>query len=177
MQISGRWLILGVLALSFAMAGGAWWYRYDQSRECAKFWGPEGASLLAGGSEVREYGLVPRGDVAEGSEDGKRIAGQRVTGERDLTEAPGLVHFVFALTQDSDFDWEKRPPRDVDWGRALEFRRDSKQMFILLARDWGHVGKLMTADGEPAVLACSPGLAKAIEVYFSDPAVEGEAAR
>ena len=48
MQVSGQILVLTTFAIAVALAGGAWWYNYQQSRRAAEFWGQRDAALLVG---------------------------------------------------------------------------------------------------------------------------------
>src|SRR4051812_40334878 len=36
---SGKWVILGILAVGFTAAGASWWFRYNATHHAATFWG------------------------------------------------------------------------------------------------------------------------------------------
>ena len=165
MQISGRWVILTILALALTMGGGAWWYRVDQTRRCAKFWGPAAAQALIAPEKVRLLQLGPRAP----SGDAQRVAGQSVAAERDFTAARGLIHLQYALTQDRSFDWGDAAtiPSDHLWARAIEFRRGDATLWVLLSADDALLGKLTKAEGKPRTLPC-PQLAKPLRDFLAD---------
>src|SRR5262245_10461703 len=101
MQVSGKLLILITLAIGLTMAGGAWYYNYNQSRLTAQFWGARDAALLVGGDKVELLELAdPPADGSLPTGGGDVLAGRAAMRTVDLTGKPGLVHLRYALTYD-----------------------------------------------------------------------------
>lgn len=165
--ISGRWLVATAIIVSLAMAGGGWWYRYMQIRQSIAFWGSTAGTAVLNATDVRdlEFGL-PSGTAEESAGEAIELAGRRVVSDSDLSKAPGLIHLQYALTRDGSFDWSA-PPLDwksIEWERAIEFKDDNSRVYVFIARDFGHVGRLLES-GEVKVLAC-PKLAPSLAAFF-----------
>src|SRR3954465_13911206 len=102
MQVSGRLIILVTVGFGFLMAGGAWWYRYQESQRAAAFWG-EDVGLLTTAPKVE---LLELGGGPEGSAEGEQLAGRSVAKSIDLSEKPGLIHLRWVFAEDVNFQWD-----------------------------------------------------------------------
>jgi hypothetical protein len=163
MQVSGRLLVLSTIAISVAMAVGAWLYNYSQSLQTARFWGKQDASLIVGAKTVE---LLELADVASEGDD--RIAGRNVSSRFDLSTRYGLVHLRHELTQDHNFSWDAldRDAGDDDkWVRALRFAQGERELVILFHADFGRLGRVAD-NGRVEALPC-PRLGQAIEKYLA----------
>lgn len=177
MQISGRLIIAVVLILAVALSGGAWLYQYSYSRHAAAFWGAPAARLIVKAPRLALLELAPweSGDAEESTgdepEETKRIAGQPIVSEHDLSSKPGLIHLRHVFTQDSNFDWnvKRREPASGghDWGYALRFSDGDQQLIVLLDHDFELLGKF-TADGTQIDLIPCPRLASSLVRYLTD---------
>lgn len=178
--VEGKWLVLATFAIGLAMAGGAWWYQYNQARRSAEYWGHSAASLLVGNSTVK---LVELGDPSDDGVAGRVVAGRAVVREVDLTQAKGLVHLRHSLTYDDNFDWERRElvplTADEDWAFALVFSRTGgtqangslgeRELVVLFPRDFTQMGRVVEYDRGPEVdvLPC-PRLGPVIVKYLGE---------
>jgi hypothetical protein len=190
MQVSGKILVLTTFAIGFAMAGGAWWYNYQQSRLTAAFWGPQDAVLIVGGQKVEFLELdepfdpaeepEPTADAPAGSLDDEAdapadetkelLAGRKVLRTIDITAKPGVVHLRHALTFDDNFSWgeEQSEPLigDSDWKYALRFTRGEQAAIVLFTADFTLLGRLNEQERDVAVLPC-PRLGPVFVTYLS----------
>jgi hypothetical protein len=180
MQVSGRAIIFVVLVVALAMSAGAWWSRYNESRQAAKVWGSQSARLLVNAPAVE---LIRLGD-RRGSEVGgaEIIAGREATEVRQLSGKPGLVHLRAVFTQDSNFDWASlvRPaPAEAlerPWAYALRFIEGDARLTVLLDGAFSALMKL-ERPGEPAATVDfdhAKPVGAAIRSYLTDVGVLGE---
>lgn len=178
--VEGKWLVLATFAIGLAMAGGAWWYQYNQARRSAEFWGHSAASLLVGNSTVKLVELGEAGDEPADGDDSSetRVAGWAVVREVDLTQAKGLVHLRHSLSYDDNFDWERRAleplAADGDWAFALVFSKSDgsqgdQDLVVLFPRDFTRMGRVVEFDRGPEldVLPC-PRLGPVIVKYLGE---------
>jgi hypothetical protein len=192
MQVSGKILVLTTFAIGLAMAGGAWWYNFQQSRLTAAFWGPQNAVLIVGSDKAELLELDEPFDPAEepesetaadapadNSEDEaddsademkELLAGRKVLRTVDFTTKPGAVHLRHALTYDDNFTWgeEQSEPLvgDSDWKYALRFTKGEQATFVLFTANFTRLGRLDEAKREVAVLPC-PRLGPVFVTYLS----------
>jgi len=207
MQVSGKILVLTTFAIGFAMAGGAWWYNYQQSRLTAVFWGPQNAVLIVGSDKVELLELDEPFDPAEepesepasaaaadsddeadapADETKELLAGRRVLRTVDITTKPGVIHLRHALTYDDNFNWgdEQNEPLvgDSDWKYALRFTKGEQATVVLFTANFTRLGRLDEAKREVAILPC-PRLGPVYVTYLSMkdvgalPAPAGDAAK
>lgn len=191
MQVSGKILVLGTFAIGLAMAGGAWWYNYQQSRLAAEFWGPQNAMLIVSGAKLEflelgepfdpaaepESALDATGDNVDADVDSdapanaqELLAGRGVLRTVDITAKPGAVHLRHALTYDGNFAWgeEQSEPLigDSEWKYALRFTRAEQATIALFTADFTRLGRLDEAAREVAVLPC-PRMGPVFVTYLS----------
>jgi hypothetical protein len=136
-QISGKLIIIGILAVGLVAAGASWWFRYVATHRAAQFWGPEGVRLIRDAPTVyliklataeQPHGLVGPTGVAY-----------------EISKARGLLHLRNALLEDRSFDWTnlgaKPTGKDTFLGQwELLFLDDGPkaQLNILFTADCRH---------------------------------------
>jgi hypothetical protein len=161
-------IILVTVGLGVAMAGGAWWYRWQQSRRAAAFWGEE-VGLLTNAPNV-EF-------VKFGGDGEEKIAGRPVENSIDLSQKPGLIHLRFVFAEDVNFEWDKQRRETVGdaapWAYALRFSEGDRQLVVLFPAEFDLLGKL-EGDGEHLHVVPIPRAAAAIRKYLTDIGAIGE---
>ncbi len=197
--VSGKLLVLATFVIGIALAGGAWWYNYQQSYRTAEFW-RGAAALLVSGNEVALFelgdridsGSVDTGIDASSNSGDSGPAARTVVRKFLLTDKPGLVHLRHSLTYDGNFSWDKRRkeqfgggddwPRNSkfgadDWPYALQFKRGDEELVVWFKRSFDEVGRVYDSDAGPEidVLPC-PHLGPVILDYLSQVGVILDAA-
>ncbi len=161
-QVSGRLIILLVVGIGVVMAAGAWWYRWQESRRAAAFWGDE-VGLLTNAPQVELLEL--------GSEGEENVAGRAVKSVVDLSQKRGLIHLRFVFAEDANFQWDQQRREAVNdgtaWAYALRFADGDRKLVVLFSREFDLVGKL-EADGEHVHVVPIPRAASAIRKYLMD---------
>jgi hypothetical protein len=155
-------IIFLTVGLGVVMAGAAWWYRWQESRRAAAFWGEEvGLLTNAPKVELLEFG-------GEGEE---KVAGRAVKSAVDLSEKHGLIHLRFVFAEDANFEWDQQRREAVNdgtaWAHALRFVDGERRLVVLFSRDFDVVGKL-EGDGEHVHVVPIPKAAAAIRKYLTD---------
>lgn len=113
---SGRWLVVGLLALGATAGIAAIAYQLRQTGRCLAFYGVDVARRVSEAPVVEVWRLAPTSDAGV----------LRTVARRDVSRAPGLVHLRRGLVEDANFSWppgEPSPQRlsgDV-WDVALVF--------------------------------------------------------
>ncbi len=169
MDQSGTRLVVGLAGLALIAGVGSWWTRYEASHRATQFWGKEAGPLIAqpAGLEVL---FLQQTKVNNGPQDDLLLTlGQqqpyRITGSKDLTDAPGLVHLRHALFSDSNYLWQEKPAAEsVRWHWVLRFHRDNTQVRIALSDDFSMLGKV-DSRGEVYIVSCRP-MAATLRQYF-----------
>ncbi|MCC6491988.1 MAG: hypothetical protein IT424_03095 [Pirellulales bacterium] len=174
MQISGRLVIVVTLGVALAMAGGAWLYQFQLSRQAARFWGGPAARLIVASPTVELLELADDGAATQQA--AELVAGRAVVGRQDLSSQPGLIHLRHVFTQDSNFDWRPRREEagESRWAYALRFSDGPQALVVLLSRQFDRLGKLQ-GDGRHVAVLDSSRPAGAITKYLSDLGVLQEA--
>lgn len=115
MKVSGKLVIITVLAIALAAAGASWWFRYNATRHAAGFWGGKIARL------IRDAPHITLEQITRNNEG---LITTSVT--RDVSRSPGITHLRAALLEDKSFNWpasEKAPSTPSGW--LLKFSGDS----------------------------------------------------
>jgi hypothetical protein len=145
--VSGKWVILAVVALALVGAVFSWWHRYTSTRMAARFWGPQYSSLIRGNSNVQLITVRPMSDTESHNHDPTgdfpdhyhTLGGVvRVTDRRDITQAHGLTHLRNELLMDRSFQPDELGAATADvWHSGLEFRdtADGPPLVILFSGD------------------------------------------
>jgi hypothetical protein len=195
-MIAGKWLVLGVFGVAGGLALFAFVHHYRASHRAAQFWGRADAQLLVGSAEVWALALGPPDPDEQGSTSpahsvvspaasgfagetppsGERFAGRPALRAADLSQAPGLIHFRHAFTQDDHFEWaglRTEAPQDTPWALALRFAgpREAGELVLLLTRDADAVGRWQGDERPIEVLPC-PRLSEPLRRYLAAEAPE-----
>lgn len=113
---SGRWLVVGLLALGVTAGITAIAFQLRQTGRCLAFYGPEVARSVSEAPVVEMWRLGPTDEAGV----------LHATARYDVSHAPGLVHLRRGLVEDANFSW----PQDAsaaalspagDWDVALVF--------------------------------------------------------
>jgi hypothetical protein len=162
-MIQGRIVVLGALGIAVAMSAFAWLFHYQAGHRTAAFWGPEAAQLLLDAPQAILWQLGDAQPVTDpatappepnpDSPPGTTIAHREVLQRRDFSQAPGLIHFRHALTQDANFQWDQhrvRPAELGDWSLAIQFTdpRRGQELLILLDAEAQYLGRYRPADDQ-----------------------------
>src|SRR3954453_9219936 len=101
---SGKWVILGILAVGFTAAGASWWFRYNATHHAATFWG-RNAWLIRDADRVQLLDIRPAPKNAPPQNGTLSINADNfsVVGQQDITQAHGLAHLRNALLEDQSF--------------------------------------------------------------------------
>jgi hypothetical protein len=176
-QFSGNKLILAMCALAVAAAVVGWWSRYEATHRAAEFWGPEGAHLLRGPSQVEllelDGSLMLHGVRVENATWRDDLP---MSVRHNITDAQGLSHLRSALVEDRNFDWDRslaqeaRIPPDSSgtdsrsiW--ALRFTAGGHALTVLLSGDFSRLGKLQADEQIVTWVSCRP-LMVPLATYF-----------
>lgn len=163
-QIQGKTIILVCIALALVLAGWAWTYQLLSTRKAAAFWGREGVSQLVEAQEATAWKLGPASDAPGG---GESLAGRVILWEREISDAPGLLHLRHALTQDRNFRWSESP---VDpspaWGLAIRLGRGKRALTILFDLEQAYIGQL-SPDGQIRYVDSRP-MQETLRKYFRE---------
>ncbi len=149
--VSGKWVIVGILAVALAAAGGSWLFRYTATHRTAEFWGPQAVQLIRDARIVR---LVPN--------------------ERDVSSAKGLTHLRNALLEDRSFVWPATALQDgIEWKSGLAFRdvAAGTSAVLMFSSDFQHVRN----DNTDQMLCCE-SIAEGLREMFAEFAAAGASA-
>ena len=134
MQVSGKLVILTLLAVAIPAAGASWWFRYTSTHQAAEFWGPEAARLIRDAPQVELLKLAPNMSTEAGQNEVK-LHGEiySIALRRDASAAPGLTHLRNALLLDRSYEFNVvfEPPTPHRWRWALTFREAQKSATLL----------------------------------------------
>lgn len=130
----GKYAVLGILLLAFAMAAFAWTWNFEQSLRCLDLYGGQAARLIRTAPivELLEITSQPPEDNAAATTT-LDIAGvpMTITKRIDISHAPGLLNARTALIDDASFDWTDQPVESEDSGRAVIRFSDGSQETLL----------------------------------------------
>jgi hypothetical protein len=166
-QVSGKLVIIVILAITLGAAATSWWFRYTATHRAAKFWGPEAAML------IRDARIVEL-DTIEPAIDSKRRTvvqlGIDNRGEpRSISTAHGLTHLRNALLEDRSFDWSQQfHTTSSPWRWVLMFRNDETVVLALLfTSDCKHVAPVKAIDKAVSCEPIAAGLREMFEEFSS----------
>ena len=164
---SGSKLVVVLAVLAVALGAVSWWNRYETAHRVTEFWGPENARLIVEPGEV-EASLI-KFDVRSGEttlEPLAGLSGYSVVSRADLSQAPGMAHLRFALTSDSNYNWEDQQSELVTWKWAFRFSGEGRELVVLFDEDFETLGKLSVDSDEVEIRSCQP-MAETLQQYFS----------
>lgn len=138
--VSGKWVILAILAVALAAAGGSWWFRYTATHRAVEFWGPQAARLIRDAPRVDFFSI--RNEEAGSLPATARIplkSGRTLYGydQRIISKAHGLAHLRNALLEDRSFEWPAELPSSTPPLRwALIFSRAQHEQTSVSESSW-----------------------------------------
>ena len=129
----GKIVVGSILLVALAMAAFAWSWNYNRGRKSMDFWGRDAAVLIRQAPQVELWRLA--GDNDSQAEVERITAGGMslaVVERTDISQAQGLLHARFALTEDASFDFsESKPANKPRWDYAVRFTRDGHAATVL----------------------------------------------
>jgi hypothetical protein len=155
---SGKWVILGILAVGFTAAGASWWFRYNATHHAATFWG-RNAWLIRDADHVQLLELRPGEKNAPPKNGAITVNGNPVivVAQQDISQAHGLAHLRNALLEDQSFNWPaKAITTELPWRWALQFELDKERTIIFLTDDFLHATGDTDNGAIPMVVSCEP---------------------
>ena len=167
---SGKFVIIGILILALAAAGGSWLFRYSATHKAARFWGPAAAGIIRDAASVDFLVLTPsEAGSPSSNEIESRGEKYRLVAQVDVSAAHGLVHLRNALLEDHNFD-----SFDLDkgaasqpWRWALEFHTGKDSTTVVFSNDCATTA--LATGG--AIASCRPiaaGLAELFGEFTAD---------
>src|SRR5262245_54198264 len=157
--MSGKLLIIGILAVAFVAAGTSWWFRFSSTHRVATFWGPTVAQVIR---DARVVELWLPANPHENTRSASLVIHH--SDLHNISSAHGLVHLRNALLEDHSFNW---PPvkvsPDVEWTQGLRFLDGSTGVLVMFSRDFKFA---RTPNGEE-MLSCEP-MAKGLREMFAE---------
>lgn len=167
MQVSGKLVIGGIVALALLAAGTSWWFRYAATHRAAEFLGPVAARLIRDAPMVEFFVLEPAA-----KQDAMSFAERMMhaAAGRDISKLPGITHLRNALLEDRSYVWPAGPVAgSADWRWGLKFSRAAKgeAAVLLFTSDWTKMTDAVSA------VSCEPiagGLATMLGPISTAPA-------
>lgn len=171
--VSGKWVILGILALALAAAGGSWVFRYNATHRAVEFWGPQGAQLIRDAPTVLlqrlddDIKLTPTPQLRDKAALFDSMAS--APPPMDISAAHGLVHFRNALLEDRSYRWpEAAVGPDDHWRWAMTFQsKDDRKLTLIFSSDLHNVTKDCPPVEGLRQLSCEP-IARGLEEMFAE---------
>jgi hypothetical protein len=138
MQVSGKLVIIGIMALALTAAGTSWWFRYAATHKAADHWGPTALRLIRGAPLVKFYRLDRSSESAPALSDAGSFLNRQHS--VDISKMPGLTHLRNALLEDRSYHWpaRKTTPATRAWQWGLSFMDEASGEFVVLvfSADW-----------------------------------------
>lgn len=150
MRVSGKLVIVGIIALALAASGTSWWFRYAATHKTVKLFGPEAARLIRDARNITLFELEPAALASIGSV-ADRI--EHRSGGQDISKLPGITHLRNALLEDRSYDWTIAPKAATTawkWGLLFDSERTSESTTLLFSADW------QTMAHADSVVSCRP---------------------
>ena len=162
--ISGKYVLLAVVALGLAGAAGGWWYQHHLQRRALELWGAGAARLILSASDVQLCRIEP--SVGDAKSIGITVDGKGYWANDciDATRIPGFLHLRHSLLNSYSFDWNDVASGDHHWRYAIRFRDGDQTASILISADFSYA---MLA--EAGSRACIKPIAHGIEQVFGQP--------
>lgn len=167
MRVSGKLIVLTLVALGLGTTLFSLWFTYRSTYRTLRMWGPETARLIQAAQQVTVLRLEP--DIGDVAVDGPRlqVGGETlpIAQQRDFSQVRGLIHLRQALLQDANFRWDA--PLDECqpmWGYALRFEQQGRTATLAFSLDCGRVA---LADSDTAV-ALSPAVTEGLADFFAE---------
>jgi hypothetical protein len=165
MKVSGKLVIIAILALALVAAGSSWWFRYNATHRAAAFWGPEASRLIRDAKVVELYQFEPSSQTETEFEELRRFL-DAPSNARNVSSMRGLTHLRNALLEDRNYDWPPQQPKPNDqWRGILVFWDEPRQSTAVLAfsPEWQFVTNCKSLTG--GKLSCAPIAAGLREMF------------
>ncbi len=166
---SGKWVIIGILAVGFTAAAASWWFRYNATHHAATFWG-RNAWVIRDADQVQLLELLPAIANAPPKSNTVSVGGLTVpvASRQDVSSAHGLAHLRNALLEDQSFAWPARAvTTDLPWRWALQFTAEKESTVIYLTDDFSHATGDIDNGAIPMVVSCEP-IAKGLRTVIEE---------
>jgi hypothetical protein len=160
--ISGKLVIIGVLAVALSGAAASWCYRYYSTHRAAEFWGPETARLIRDAPRVLfcENNAPIASKLPAKADLGSDLAPEH---RKDISRARGLTHLRNALLEDRGFDWSRPAPTPLpSWKWVLIFSDENVGGAILFSSDCKYAAAV---DNTEKIVSCEPISEGLIEMF------------
>lgn len=175
MKVSGKLVIIAILAVALVGAGASWWFRYNATHRAAAFWGPEASRLIRDAPVVELYQFEPSSQTTTEFDELRRVL-DAPSNARDISSMRGLTHLRNALLEDRNYNWPPQPriPNDR-WRGILVFWDEPRQSTAVLAfsPEWQFVTNCKNPTGEK--LSCAPiaaGLREMLTEMMAEPTAQ-----
>lgn len=161
MRSPGTWIVILLLALGLALAGGnlvwQWWF----ARQPMEYWGTAGAALIVNAPQVEVLELEATGPPdgagpANGNAEVLLVGHEahRITRRVEASSARGLIHVRRGLVNQGLFDFRAGPPPEpIEWRYGVRFVAPGAECRVIVSGDGRWVCR---PDGEPLAIAPDP---------------------
>jgi hypothetical protein len=141
--VQGKWVILGVVGLSFLAASASWFYYARLQERPLALWGIRPAEMMLRAPAAKAYRIVsaaeaPQTNNAEQPAAEFSVAGERyvAVAERDISQANGFSHIRNSLIHDRSFVWDEAPCEIApQWTYVIQFIDGDERTAVVLAFD------------------------------------------
>ncbi len=139
---SGRWVLVGLLALGGLMAASNLWLQRRQSYRAVEFWGRQQARVIARAAQVSLL-VLGRPQAQPPADHSLRVGKDYypVLLRRQISGAGGLTHLRRALVLDHFYRSLEPVPHAPRWQGALVFSLQDREVVVLLDELLEHVGR------------------------------------
>lgn len=171
-EIRGKFLVLGIFGVAIVLASFAWWWNLRQNHQIMSLWGMANVRLIRQAKQVELWDLAP---ADASSEDDANVVERlivegtsyQILRRRHISQARGLIHARYALTEDASFDWTERQQPDgsdqASWRWAVRFEEGSQAATLLIAPTSHRVRLLETKRQAAAIPRIIAGWEKLAE--------------
>jgi hypothetical protein len=156
--VEGKYVLLAVLAIGIAGAGGGWWYHQSLQRRPLKLWGRDAARLILQAPDVEFCQLQPAADQSQPATIFIDEKSYEVHGCRNVARRPGFLHLRHSLMNDYSFDWSDSPVRLMRCKYLLRFRDGEKTATLAVADDYEYA-KLLETGATGSIRPIASGMA------------------
>jgi hypothetical protein len=172
MQVSGKLVILTILAVAIPGAAASWWFRYTATHQAAEFWSPKAVRLIRDSKQVELLKLIPSKSTEAGPNEVKLLGEvYSIVLRRNASAGPGLTHLRNALLSDRNYEgfnvvFEPWPHK---WRWALIFREEQESDTVLFAEDC----RLTCLESNGKTASCGP-IAEGLREVFAEIAARSQ---
>jgi hypothetical protein len=175
-NVSGKLVILSIVAVAVAAAGTSWWFRYNATRRAAEFWGPDVVRLIRDAPSIELLKLAPADESPASNTLTIHDEQYRLVTRIDASFWPGMTHLRNALLEDRSFkgynvQLESWPNK---WRWALIFRDGQNLTTVLFSDDCKNT---TLSEGHGQTARCDPIAAGLREMFAELSSQQPAAAR